>query len=491
MSAQRTIVIVGAGFSGTLVAANLLKSQHWATTRIVLVERSASVARGKAYADREYPYLLNVPAGRMSADPSAPLDFLSFAQHRIPDATAEDFLPRALYGQYLEATLLDAEVSAPPHVQFERLRGEVCAIEKIGDGSAYRVRFSGGRTLGADSEDSTLGAGSAGRTLDADDVVLALGNPPSAALPGTEELQRDVSDQRYISDPWAQPLRFSPGETVLLVGNGLTMVDVATAAAASSSEQAVIHSISRHGLVPPSQTQFSHSACNGDTAAMLRAASFSALTFFRSVRALAEETERRGGDWREAVTFIRNIAPVLWQRLPAREKRRMLRHVRPYWDVHRHRLPSETLAKLNRLKHREKLHVHAGRLLGFEPVGNQVRVTWRARGAHEIQTLMVDRVVNCTGPDYNVSRSRDPLMRSLLEQGFAVSDPHNLGIRTGSYGALVDAQGRAATNLFYVGPMLRADHWEATAAQELRGHAERLASYLSAPVGRMRATATA
>jgi uncharacterized NAD(P)/FAD-binding protein YdhS len=269
------------------------------------------------------------------------------------------------------------------------------------------------------------------------------------------------------------------------------MVDVATAAAASSNEQVVIHSISRHGLIPPSQTQFSHSACKGDSATMLRAASFSALTLLRSVRELADETVRRGGDWREAVTFIRNIAPSLWQRLPAREKRRMLRHVRPYWDVHRHRLPSETLAKLKHLRHRQKLHVHAGRLLRFEAVGSQIRVTWRARGAHELQTLLVDRVVNCTGPDYNVRRSPDPLMRSLLAQGLAVSDPHNLGIRTSSYGALVDAQGRAATNLFYVGPMLRADHWEATAAQELRGHAERLASYLSAPVGRMRAAATA
>jgi uncharacterized NAD(P)/FAD-binding protein YdhS len=473
MSSQRTIVIVGAGFSGTLVAANLLRSQHWATTQVVLVERATSVARGKAYADREYPYLLNVPAGRMSADPSAPLDFLSFAQHRMPDATAEDFLPRALYGQYLEATLLDAEVSAPPHVQFERLRGDVCAIEKIGDGSTYCVQLADGRTLNAD------------------DVVLALGNPPAAPLPGMEQLPGTEELPHYVADPWAQPLSFSPGETVLLVGTGLTMVDVATAAAASSNEQAVIHSISRHGLVPPSQTQFSHSACKGDSAAMLRAAAFSARTLFRSVRELADETQRRGGDWREAVTFIRNIAPALWQRLPAREKRRMLRHVRPYWDVHRHRLPSETLAKLKHLRGRQKLHIHAGRLLRFEAVGNQIRVTWRARGHHEPQTLLVDRVVNCTGPDYNVRRSRDPLMRSLLAQGLAVPDPHNLGIRTDSYGALVDAQGRAATNLFYVGPMLRADHWEATAAQELRGHAEGLASYLSAPVGRMRAAATA
>src|SRR3981081_2556440 len=417
MSPQRTIVIVGAGFSGTLVAANLLRSQHWATTRIVLVERSTTVARGKAYAERDYPYLLNVPAGRMSADPYSPLDFLSFAQHRIPGATAEDFLPRALYGQYLEATLLDAEVSAPPHVQFERLRGDVCAVEKIGDGSAYRVRLSDGRTLGADSN---------ARTLDADDGVLALGNPPPAPLLHTQELPGAATLQHYVPDPWAQPLSFSPGETVLLVGSGLTMVDVATAAASSSNEQAVIHSISRHGLLPPSQTQFSHSACNGDTATMLRAASFSALTLLRSVRALADETERRGGDWREAVTFIRNIAPALWQRLPAREKRRMLRHVRPYWDVHRHRLPSETLAKLNHLRHRQKLHVHAGRVLEFEAVGSQIRVMWRARGAHELQTLLVDRVVNCTGPDYNVRRSGDPLMRSLLAQGLTVSDPPKL-----------------------------------------------------------------
>jgi uncharacterized NAD(P)/FAD-binding protein YdhS len=497
MSAQRTIVIVGAGFSGTLVAANLLKSQHWAATQIVLIERSAAVARGKAYAARSYPYLLNVPAGRMSANANSPFDFLSFAQHRIPDATAEDFLPRELYGQYLEATLLDAEVSAAPHVQFERLRGDVCGIEPA-EQASYRVQLADGRRI------------------DADDVVLALGNPGPADLPGTENLQ-----QQYTSDPWAHPLTFSPTETVLLVGTGLTMVDVATAAAASTQEQVVIHSISRHGLIPPSQTQFSHAACKADSAAILRAASFSALTLLRSVRELAEETERRGGDWREAVTFIRNIAPALWQRLPAREKRRMLRHIRPYWDVHRHRLPSETLAKLNRLRQRQKLHVHAGRLLSFETVAAngtaaasgtaspsgaagasgtagangaaaaKVRVTWRARGTREPQTMLVDRVVNCTGPDYNIRRSRDPLINSLVSQGLAVSDPLSLGLRTGAYGALINAQGRAAPNLFYVGPMLRADHWEATAAQELRGHAERLAGYLSAPVGRLRAMASA
>jgi uncharacterized NAD(P)/FAD-binding protein YdhS len=232
---------------------------------------------------------------------------------------------------------------------------------------------------------------------------------------------------------------------------------------------------------------------------MLRAASFSALTLLRSVRELADDTERRGGDWRETITLIRNLAPQLWQRLPAREKRRMLRHIRPYWDIHRHRLPSQTLARMHHLRRHAKLNIHAGRLMEFKLVPashtadarTKVRVTWRPRGSDETQTMLVDRVINCTGPDYNVHRSRDPLIRSLLSQGLVVADPLNLGLRTGAYGALVNAEGSVTPNLFYVGPMLRADHWETTAAQELRGYAERLAGYLSAPVGRIRAVASA
>jgi uncharacterized NAD(P)/FAD-binding protein YdhS len=469
MSAQRSIVIIGAGFSGTLVAANLLKAQHWSATRVVLIERAAQMARGAAYAERGYPYLLNVPAGRMSANPNSPLDFLTFAQDHIPDATAEDFLPRELYGRYLEATLLEAEVSAATHVEFQRVRGNVCGIEPA-EQAGYRVELADGRQI------------------EADDVVLALGNPGPADLPGTDEL----GDQ-YTSNPWAGSLSFTPGESVLLVGTGLTMADVTLAAAADTNDQITIHAMSRHGLTPPSQTQFSQNTCKADGASMLRAASFSALTLLRSVRELADDTERRGGDWRETITLIRSLAPQLWQRLPAREKRRMLRHIRPYWDIHRHRLPSQTLARMHHLRRHEKLNIHAGRLMEFElvPATGQVRVTWRPRGSDEPQTMLVDRVINCTGPDYNVRRSRDPLIRSLLSQGLVVADPLNLGLRTGAYGALVNAEGSVAPNLFYVGPMLRADHWETTAAQELRGYAERLAGYLSAPVGRMRAVASA
>jgi len=457
----RTIVIVGAGFSGASVAINLLRLSYWRPSRIVLVDRAPRMARGAAYAERSHPYLLNVPAGRMSMNSSDPLEFLKFAQRRLPDATEDDFLPRALYGEYLESVLLDAETASPAHVQLHRVRGEVCGIERTGGTSPFRIELDDGTSFVAD------------------DVVLALGNPPPANLPGTRSLH---DSPRYVSDPWNSQLALQPGETALVIGTGLTMADTVIAGSEAANDGVTFHAISRHGMIPPSQTAFRHAAgCDGDDATLLRAASFSARRLLHTVRELTDDVQRRGGDWREAITRVRNLAPSLWQRLPTRERKRFLRHARPYWDVHRHRLPQQTLAKLDQLQRDEKLHVHAGRLLNFELVGEKIRVSWRPRGSDEIQTMLVDRVINCTGADYNPARSHDPLMRSLLGQGMAAPDTLGLGLRTGTHGAVIDSRNRVASNLYYIGPMLRADHWECTAAQELRGHAERLAHHLVTP----------
>jgi uncharacterized NAD(P)/FAD-binding protein YdhS len=457
----RTIVIVGAGFSGAAVAINLLRLSYWRPARVVLIDRAPRMARGAAYAERSHPYLLNVPAGRMSMNSSDPLEFLKFAQRTIPDATADDFLPRSLYGDYLESVLLETEQASPTHVRLQKVRGDVCAIAHTGSTSPYRIDFDDGTSILAD------------------DVVLALGNPPPANLPGTESLH---GSPLYVSDPWSSQLALKPGQTALVIGTGLTMADTVIAGSEEANGEVTFHAISRHGMIPPSQTAFrTGPGCDGDDAALIRAASFSARRLLHAVRELTDDVQRRGGDWREAITCVRTLAPTLWQRLPTRERQRFLRHARPYWDVHRHRLPQQTLAKLNQLQLNEKLHVHAGRLVNFELVGEQIRVSWRTRGSTDVEMLLVDRVINCTGADYNPVRSRDPLMRSLLGQGMVAPDALGLGLRTGAHGAVIDSRNRPATNLYYIGPMLRADHWECTAAQELRIHAERLAHHLAAP----------
>jgi uncharacterized NAD(P)/FAD-binding protein YdhS len=456
----RCIAIVGAGFCGTITAVNLLREAHVEPLRILLIDRERH-ARGTAYAAHPHPYLLNVPAGRMSALSSEPLDFVHYAQRTVPTVTAEDFLPRAVYGNYLEETLSEAERCAPAHVRLERVRGTVCSVDLVGPEQSFMLGFQDGREITAT------------------EVVLALGNPPPAQLRGADALR---GSPRLVEDPWSSQGTFRPDETVLLVGTGLTMADIAVSAMQGGRGPARIYALSRHGLVPPRQTAFRNAHSEFDPLPLLHAASFSMHQLFRLVRQICRDAEQRGGDWREAITFVRTLVPRLWSRLPVRERKRFLRHVRVYWDIHRHRLPVTTRNTIDELRDAQRLVVRAGQVLLLQPEADRVRVTWQPRGQDRPATLRVDRVINCTGPDYRCGASRDPLVHDLMTKGLIQPDALATGLRTTPTGAVLNALGRPTRGLYYVGPLLRADHWEATAVHELREHAESLAQQLTLPV---------
>jgi uncharacterized NAD(P)/FAD-binding protein YdhS len=127
-------------------------------------------------------------------------------------------------------------------------------------------------------------------------------------------------------------------------------------------------------------------------------------------------------------------------------------------------------------------------VLGMEAGHSGARVHGRAGGAAHAAVLGVDRVINCTGPDYDPGCTRERLLRALIAQGHAQRDALGLGLVTNDIGALIDRGGRAISNLFYLGPMLRAGCWESTAVAELRTQSARLARHLSPlaarPVGR-------
>jgi uncharacterized NAD(P)/FAD-binding protein YdhS len=463
-SPLRTIVIVGAGFCGTALATQLLRTSQRAPLRIVLIERR-QFARGAAYGRTGFPHLLNVPAGRMSANPLDALEFVAYARRRAGNAQPEDFLPRELYGEYLEASLAAAEIAAASQAQLERIHDQVIAIERPPRSGRLQLHLEGGGYIEGDC------------------VVLAPGNPAPAQLPGQDTLRA----ARYVNDPWASPLRFRANESLLLVGTGLTMADMAVAATRAAGG-VQLHALSRHGLLPAAQTHASRAHEAPDYPALLRAASASLTQLVHQVRSRAEDAELSGGDWRDVITGVRDIAPAVWARLRPSERRRFLRHVRAYWDVHRHRLALDTWASLQQLRRDGALEVHAGRLLELRPCGKRVRVLWRPRGERQAESLTVDRVINCTGPDYDLARTRDRLLRSLLAQGLVQRDPLGVGLVTASNGAVVDASGRTAANLYYLGPMLRAMTWESTAVAELREHAAHLAHHLSAERQPPRAT---
>jgi uncharacterized NAD(P)/FAD-binding protein YdhS len=452
-----TLIIVGAGFSGTVLAANLLRRPPAGATDIVLIERGSAIGRGVAYADREFPYLLNVPAARLSADSRDPLQFLRFARRHAPDTGGEDFLPRALYGDYLQEALSQAERAAPAHVRLKRVAGEVRELSGPGRDGRLAVQFDDRPPLAADR------------------VVLALGNPPPLLPPWAAGIRHHPG---YRHDPWELPKTLAAAHCVLIVGNGLTMADVAFALTRDLSRAPTLHTISRRGLIPQSQTAFRPAAIRGDGAEILASAA-SLRRVLAMVRELAREVEDRGGDWREVVTFIRNLAPALWRRLPEREQRRFVRHLQAQWDTHRHRLPPQMGSRIADLRRSGKLRVNAGHIESATAEAERLRVTWRPRGSGSKRALTVDLIVNATGPDYVLGRSADPLPNSLRAAGLVSEDSLNLGLRTDRYGACIDAQGRTSRHLYYLGPMLRADHWEATAATELRNHAEQLAAHLA------------
>jgi uncharacterized NAD(P)/FAD-binding protein YdhS len=453
--AIRTIAIIGAGFSGTLLATNLLKKKHAKPLRILLIDRN-QFGRGLAYASRPYPYLLNVPAGRMSASSADPEEFVTFLKRDLPLATAQSFVPREMYGEYLRRKLQLAEADSPREVKFLRIPGSASAIERAR--FAFRVRTAEGRTFLAST------------------IVLALGNPPPARLSAADSVRGSV---RYIEDPWAGPTDFLPGETVLIAGTGPTMADVAVAGNEAAGGAAKIHAISTHGLMCAPETSFREVA-GEDSAALLLAQDqpLSVRRLFKLTRELCSEAISRGEDWRAIIAGASAGAPTLWHDLSECERRRFLRHVRTYWDVHRHRLPPRTSRALEELRTNGTLHVHAGRLIAMQIAGKHMRVRWRPRGENSERILAVDRVINCTGPEYDLRNTRNRLWHSLFTRGMAAPDPLGLGVATDEFGALRDASGRPALDLYYVGPMLRADHWEALEVEDLRTHAEQLARHL-------------
>jgi uncharacterized NAD(P)/FAD-binding protein YdhS len=455
---RKTFVIVGAGFSGTVLAANLLRRPPAAGADIVLIERGSVMGRGVAYAAHEFPYLLNVPAARSSADSRDPLQFLRFAQGRLPSVDREDFLPRALYGEYLQDLLLRAEHEAPPPVRLIRVFGEVTGVAMPSDGKPLAAEFADRAPIRGDV------------------LILALGSPSVPVPHWAEKLNGHAA---FRQNPRDLPETLGSEHSVLIVGNGLTMADAASVLSRHPERVPTLHTISRRGLMPKTQTVFQRRAVRGGGETLLSSA-HSLRELLRACRHLARDVEKLGGDWREAITFVRSLVPALWQRLPDAERQRFVRHLQVHWETYRHRLPPQITERLENLRRSGKLKVQAGRIQKVVAVDHRrLAVTWRPRGSAATAQLTVDMVVNATGPNYNIERSPDRLITSLRTAGLVSPDPLRFGLRTARFGACVDAHGHASERLFYLGPMLRAEHLDATAAAELTRHAEQLAAHLA------------
>ncbi|MBB3120358.1 FAD/NAD(P)-binding protein [Pseudoduganella violacea] len=460
---MRTVLIVGAGFSGVACAVQLLRQAAGsprAALRILLLNRSPGMARGLAYGTSSAGHLLNIPAGVMSALDDDPGHFLRYAQARDSRIGAASFVPRKLYGDYLEWLLRQSEEAAPPLVRLERIAAQAEALGVDDDGAT--VRLAGGVALRAER------------------VVLAFGHFPSAD-PRVADMGFYAS-ARYQRDPWnsAQLDSLRPEEPVLLLGSGLTAVDVALSLLQRNPTRR-IEMVSRHGLLPQAHRRLAPppagSAVTGTLLPAIWGQAATVRAQLHGLRQHARALQAAGHDWRAALAALRPHTPAIWQAWDSTQRRRFLRHVQPYWDSHRHRMAPEVAQRLQAALGSGILRVHAARLLGYGEDAESVRVRLQPRSGHgdaSALTLRVARVINCTGPA-GPAACGNALVGQLLAAGLLRTDALGLGIEVGPGCAVRDAAGRCSTVLHYIGPWLKADYWEAIAVPELRRFARQIA----------------
>jgi uncharacterized NAD(P)/FAD-binding protein YdhS len=453
--ANPSITVIGAGFSGTLLSLHLLR--HCPPgTHIRLIERNRQFGPGQAYATDNANHLLNVPAGRMSAFPDQPMHFLDWLHSRpmheldgvMPDGGS--FVPRRLFGRYIRQQLHDA-LRNQSSVHLELLHGNVASI--IQEPRNLCLRTDGDHDIATDI------------------AVLALGNFTPEPIPVADSMFYDPA--LYCPDPWS-PRAFAeldPAAPVLLIGAGLTMVD-AVISLLDQGHVGPIHAVSRRGLVPRCHTSVATSRGPIAYPRGLRA-----LTRF--LREEAEQALATGGTWQSVIDGLRPVTEETWASLSADDRQRFLRHLRTWWDVHRHRIAPPVAARIEAARASGQLRVHAGRLRGYESAGGRMTVRFRPRGSDDIATLNVARVVNCSGPATDYRRVADPLVRSLLIEGIGRPDPSRLGLDVTERCALRSRSGTESRRLFAVGPVTKGAFWEMTAVPDIRRQCEQLAQGLA------------
>lgn len=458
----RAVAIVGGGFSGTLLALKLAAARpDW---RIAVVEPSSRPGRGLAYGACAPSHLLNVPVSRLETGLTPRFDAWLGARGGMAAALAESggdlhaaFASREAMGAYLSERLDEARQAGAVTV----LRGEA-------------VRLLDGARRGVMLRD--------GRTVEADTVVLATGNlPPRPPLPAGHWL---VDDAAFVTDPWSREALedLDPEAPVLLLGTGLTMVDIALSLAERGHRGPML-AVSRRGLLPGAHRYGGR--WEPFLAPMLPA---SPLALCKAIRAEVRRAQAQGQPWQRVIDAVRPVIGRIWSGWSPAERGRFLRHLRPRWDVHRHRMAPRIAAGIEALLASGALATRAGRLRDWRRAGGLVEADLYPRGGGPAWTVRAARILNCTGPRSDLQGLEEPLFADLARKGLIAPDALGLGLETRDC-AVLTARGEVSTWLYAVGPLTRPAWWEITAVPEITAQADGLVHALAQDAGEVPALA--
>lgn len=452
------VVIIGGGATGTMVAYHLLRQRpDLEAGAVAIIEPRAQLGAGLAYGTRDTQHRINVPAARMSLDTNVPGDFRAWLDLDALAATDPDaFLPsgdlypaRAQFGQYLAARIA-------PFLEAGRLvhRRDAVTAAARRDGHWVLTLSEGG-------------------SLTAAHVVIALTHPaPALPVP----LRPLAQDERIVANPWRDDAlsRVATMDRVAIIGTGLTMADVVASLEARGHRGSIL-AFSRRGLRPRA-----HAPEASALSDILRLAPApTALGLLRAVRAALRDHPDLS--WHEIIDATRKQGRSLWASLGLIERRRLIRHLRPFWDVHRFRIAPQIDAVLTRNLDAKRLSIRAAHLIGASTAPEGLALTLQFRG--ELPgTLTVDHVINTTGPDHAGIIRNAPFLRALAEQGHIAPDPTGLGLHTGPDHHALPARNdaRERPDLLIAGPLSRGTFGELMGLPEVTENAQSVARQIAA-----------
>ncbi len=450
-----SVAIIGGGFCGSMTLVQLARKAK-TKIHVSLFYKSAPLIRGTAFSTYSDNHLLNVAAKNMSAFPDRSLHFVEWlhAKEEYSNLTQEEvgklFVPRNQYGEYLEAIWKQTLDELPPHVSCSFINAEIISI--VSKEGRYELTAIDGHSYSVDK------------------IVLASGNQlPRPPLPAKNPF---LNTQMYFPNPWSEDCvkQLKKNESVLIIGTGLTMIDVVIGLLENNFEGKII-SVSPKGFhilphrpIEPYTDILDEIKPPYELVKLFR--------IFRKHIHLVKSANRSG---ETVVDALRPKTQELWQALNIQDKKKFMTHVRHLWGVARHRLPSSVFEMMQALIESGRLEILAGRIHEINQAEDFASVIIQNRKDSARTTYKVQRIINCTGPESDPKRFNSSLYSQMLKDVMICCDEMQLGVKAKSDGRIIDLAGNINENMFALGSLLRGTLWETTAVPELRTQAENTA----------------
>ena len=293
---DKHIAIVGFGASGLLTFFNLVKNYQPSSNKLIIkvFEKNHNLPKGIAYSTKNFNHLLNVPVCKMGICEEDREHFLKWLNKKGYKYQKNDFVPRQIFGIYLEDILSESlKIADKKQISYEFITKEVSEIimknkNYIIDGNVYNY------------------------------CVLATG----VQLRNSSNNFWNIDVESYLND-----------KEIHILGCGLTAFDlIISLKDLNYSGQIFLHSRTNK---KPQKHKISEIINKIESPLNLEDSLLPLSQIFRKFTKSCKKSD----NWRDVFDSIRPITQKFWQNLSQEKKKRFMRHCFRMWNIHRHRCP--------------------------------------------------------------------------------------------------------------------------------------------------------